>query len=199
VTALCAAPCLTPGSNTPCRNEGCLVRTAAIGDPDAREELFNRLYPTVLRQARVFCSVRPDAEDLAQATLLNVVRQLHEIRDCRKLVAWLRVVTLNTYRMSLRRSRFAPSAAKYTSDLDSLLAPPTDPLDRLRAERQLAAVLTAICRLSPCLRETFQARIVAGKSTAEAARALGITSAAVRTRLKRARQSLLAAILESRG
>jgi RNA polymerase sigma factor (sigma-70 family) len=198
VTAHCAAPCLTPGANASCRAERCLVRAAASGDPDARGKLFDRLYPTVLRQARALCRIPHDAEDLAQAALLNVVQQLHGIRDCRKLLAWMRVVVLNTHRMSARRSRFAPSAAACVPDLDSLAAPSADPVDRLGAERELTAVLRTIGSLSPCLRSTFRARVVDGKSTAEAARDLGITTAAVRTRLKRARQVLLAAVLESR-
>jgi RNA polymerase sigma factor CnrH len=196
VNPLCEAPCLTSGSNVPCRVEGCLIRAAVSGNPDARGEVFGRLYPAVLRQAHGICRVPSDAEDVAQSAMLHVVQRLHGIRDCRRLLPWVRVIVLNTHRMSVRRSRFAPSAEKCVWDVDSLAAPPTDPIDRLRAKRDLATVLGAIGRLSPRLRETFQARVVAGQSTAETARALGITAAAVRTRLKRARQALLAALLE---
>jgi RNA polymerase sigma factor (sigma-70 family) len=198
VSPLCEAPCLTPGSAVSCRGEGCLIRAAVAGNPAARGEVFGRLYPTVLRQAHAICRFPSDAEDVAQSAMLNVVQRLQDIRDCRRLLPWTRVVVLNTHRMVVRRSRFAPSAGNCVWDMDSLAAPPADPIDRLRAERDLTTVLGAIGRLSPRLRATFQARVVAGQSTAEAARSLGITTAAVRTRLKRARQALLAALLERR-
>ena len=193
---MCPAPCLTLRSSVICPRRGCLIRAAASGNRGASDVLFGKLCSTVFRQARALCQHPADAEDLAQGALLIMYQRLHELRDSRKLLGWSRVVIQNCHRMSLRRSKFAPLKVKGLSDIEGVVDRTIDQLDRLRAERTLALVLRGIQSLSPSLRWAFEARILHGKSAAEAAKLLGINPDAMKMRLWRARRALLAALSE---
>ncbi len=188
----CTAPCLGLHCSVECNAKRCLIRAAADGDKGAQEEVFAKLRPSVLLQARVLCHHPADAEDLAQNCILHAMQQIHQLRDFRKMVAWTWRIVQNEHRMSLRRSKFAP--------------PWLEPFDERHMSPDAAGLPDAfraisfqeLCRglgktyahLSGNLRQVLDLRVIKRQSTTQAAQTLGVTEEVVRARLTRARQAL---------
>lgn len=189
---LCDAPCLSPG-RVACEADGrlCLVKAASEGDPFARELLFSILYTPVRSQARRLCLCRVDAEDLTQLSLLAVFQKLGQLRDRSRLLRWTRAVVRTEHLMSLRRSRFAPPQGEETilDDLE-IAGPRSAPDHMLETWEVVDSTLAGVLGLSPCLRDVVELRIFQNKDTAQTAQSLHISRAAVRTRLRRARETL---------
>jgi RNA polymerase sigma-70 factor (ECF subfamily) len=189
---LCDAPCLALARSNVCAGKRCLVERARKGNRAARESVFSRLYAPVFHQASMLCRDHSDAEDLTQTALLHVLENLVQLRDCPHLLGWTWRVVQNTHRMSLRQSKFAPSAmvglvenTTSAADLQS-----TEPFQHL-VERELQqAISERIGELPPSLKEVLDLRVFEGKTTAQAAKSLRISKEAVRTRLARARRAL---------
>ncbi|MCX6621330.1 MAG: sigma-70 family RNA polymerase sigma factor [Acidobacteria bacterium] len=188
----CSAPCLELHSSVRCSGKPCLIRAAAAGEACAQDEMFAKLQPSVLMQARVFCRDRADAEDLAQQCILQAMQRIGQLRDQRKVAAWTWKIVQNEHRMSLRRNKFAPRQVE--SFDEGRMSPSAACLsDAFRAIsfQDLCRLLSKSCAdLSGNLRQVLELRIAEAQSTAQAARILGVTEEVVRTRLKRARQAL---------
>lgn len=187
----CPGPCLELHSRSTCSGLPCLIRAAASGDELAQEQMFVRLQPAVLLQARVLCRDQADAEDLAQQCILHAVRQIHQLRDLRKVVAWTWKIVRNEHRMSLRRSKYAPPQVETFDEVRmSPSARLPDAFRNVSFQDLCRRLRENYADLSGNLREVLELRVVEEQSTAEAARVLGVTEEVVRTRLTRARLAL---------
>lgn len=193
LSRMCDAPCLASPGRVACDADGrlCLVKAAREGNGAAQELLFSMLYTPVRQQARRLCLDRGDAEDLTQLSLLAVFQKMKQLRDRSRLLWWTREVVRTSHLMSLRRSRFAPVRGEETILQDFELVERGRAVDHLLETREMIeSTLAGILCLSPCLRDVVELRIFQGKNTAQTAQSLHISRAAVRTRLKRAREAL---------
>jgi RNA polymerase sigma factor (sigma-70 family) len=153
--------------------------------------LFSILYIPVRSQARGLCLDRGDAEDLTQVSLLTVFQKLSQLRDRSRLLPWTRAVVRTAHLMSLRRSTFAPPRGEETILYNLEIAGRGKAPDNiLETQEVVDSTLARVLCLSPCLRDVVELRIFQNKNTAQAAHRLHISRAAVRTRLKRAREAL---------
>ncbi len=189
---LCDAPCLSLARSNVCAGKRCLIERARKGNRAARELVFSRLYAPVFHQASMLCRDHSDAEDLTQTALLHVFENLVQLRDCPRLLGWTWRVVQNTHRMSLRQSKFAPSAM--VDLLENTIAAAelqsAEPFQHL-VERELRqAIAERIGELPPSLKKVLDLRVFEGKTTAQASKSLRISKDAVRTRLLRARRAL---------
>lgn len=187
---LCSAPCLTREPGFPCPRLRCLILAARDGHAVARELLFTLLRPLAVRQARRFCPRPADAEDLAQSALLLAFRSLSQLRDCRRVAAWLRRIVQNSFRMNHRKPSPSLRDCVDPALVPSSSAGPDELLDALELRRRAS---TLFATLPTILRAVFHLRVLAGLSTAETAHLLSITPEAVRTRLSRARRAIACA------
>jgi RNA polymerase sigma-70 factor (ECF subfamily) len=139
-----------------------------------------------------------DAEDAQQETLLNAHRNLRQFEGRARFTTWVSRIAINESLMSLRKRRDAfhvplDDAHQQSEDLvanDSWHSTIEDP-ETAYARRELKDALSAaIGSLAPRVRVVFLLRAVEELSTMETARILDISTSAVKTRLRRARQEL---------
>jgi RNA polymerase sigma-70 factor (ECF subfamily) len=137
-----------------------------------------------------FVRDRHVTEDLAQETLLKVVRNLHRYRAQSALKTWVFSIARNLCLDHLRgagRARLRLIGSLDPSELD----PPAVPDSSAEVEESRARVAEALSGLSPDARELLILRNYHGLSYREIARRRGVAPAGIGTRLLRARRGLL--------
>jgi RNA polymerase sigma-70 factor (ECF subfamily) len=130
------------------------------------------------------------AEDLAQETLHEALRNAHKLRDGSGYAQWLSAIARNVcLRWNSARGRDARRLAAPAQDWD-VLDEGYD-LDAELSRHELADLLDrALALLPPQSREVLVERYVHESSHAETAARLGLTEAAVAKRLERGRLRL---------
>jgi len=183
---------------TPEHEAGLLARLRA-GDEKAYEEMVRRHGGRMLSVAKRMLRNEDDARDAVQEAFLSAFRSIDRFEGGSRLGTWLHRIVVNACLMKLRTRRRKPE-----EPLDPLLpdflpnghmARPAEPWREpsdVALERQelRALVLGQIARLPETYRTIVLLRDVEGLDTEEAARALGIGTGAVKTRLHRARLAL---------
>jgi RNA polymerase sigma-70 factor (ECF subfamily) len=161
--------------------EESLVARAARGDRQAVEQLcrqsWRQLYAFVYQKVQN----REEAEDVTQETYIRVLRALPRYGSI-PFHGLLRTVALNLIRDRWRKTR---GIRRLTPEVE--VFPTSDPTDHV-ADRDLVA--RALNLLPQDQRQVIELRILQGLSTAETARRMGRTEAAVRTLQYRAVQAL---------
>ena len=191
-----------PAETTPSDDD--LVALAARGDVAAFSELVQRHQEKVYALALRLLRDPADAEEVVQETFLAALEKLPGFRGEAAFTTWLHRVAANGALMRLRRRRRAPEVAT-EQPLEELL-PRFDAHGRIdsgvrhdwskRADEQLAdrevrlAIEEAVQNLPEDYRIVFLLRDVEGLSSEEMAGLLGISVAAVKSRLHRARLAL---------
>lgn len=170
--------------------DGELVQRAASGDAVAFTEIFHRYRPVVNRFARVMTGCAVAAEDVSQDVFVAVFRGLGRYDPARAtFTTYLYGIARNLSRERTRKeARFSPlEALGPDSTHVGYVADPAAALE----ECQLAShVRRALERLPPRGREIVVLCDLHGLSYADAGAVAGISTAAVRSRLHRARQLL---------
>jgi RNA polymerase sigma-70 factor (ECF subfamily) len=160
--------------------------------PGTEEEVFRRYAQRVYGTARRILGHAEDAEDVTQEVLLLVVRKLGTFRGEASLTTWLHRVTVNAalahrQKQARRRERQAdaPLDVFPGGERDSCCweGPEQAALDR----EARALVQGAIARLPEVYRDVFVLAEVEGRANAEVGGLLGLSLAAVKSRLHRAR------------
>lgn len=167
-----------------------LVRLSAAGDRGAFEGLVGRHGDALFRYATRTCGSERDAEDALQDGLLAAWRGAGTFRGEASARTWLFQVVIHACR---RRQRRRAGAPERHDDLEAAegLASEERGADERVADAQLGAVLEqALAALDEDGREVLLLRDVEGLSGEEAASALGIGLAAMKSRLHRARLAL---------
>ncbi len=175
-----------------------LVGRLKEGDPAAFDAVYEayrpRLFGFLVRLSRR----RDVAEELLEETWLRLVARKATLNEDARLAPWLFAVARNLY-FSWRRSRAVD--ATRTSDLDpSWPAPETgaSPFESAARAEFERTVERALARLPLRDREVLLLVGVEGLTPSEAAGVCGVTAAALRARLHRARERLAAEISEER-
>ncbi|HET9595988.1 MAG TPA: sigma-70 family RNA polymerase sigma factor [Anaeromyxobacteraceae bacterium] len=183
-----------------------LVIGAAGGDAGAFSQLVLRHQDKVYGLALHLLRDPGEAEEVVQETFLAALEKLASFRGDAAFTTWLHRVAANAALMRLRRRRRAPEAVA-PEPVEDLLphfdadgrieAPPRHDWSK-RADEQLAdreirlAVEREIQNLPDDYRIVFLLRDVEGLSSEDMAEVLGISVAAVKSRLHRARLVLRA-------
>jgi len=177
-------------------DEAQLVSAAKAGGVAAFEELVNRYERRIFRLGMNITQNREDAEDVMQDAFLKSFQNLDQFQGNSRFYTWLVRIAVNEALMKLRKRR--PNQVSLdeplTGDDDSFFREIEDwgpsPEQRF-AQTELNEILThVIGELDPIFRVVFLLRDVEGISTEETAQILGISVAAVKSRLLRARLKL---------
>lgn len=173
-----------------------VIHAACGGDAGAFRALVEHYQERLYNFAARMCRHREDAKDVLQETLLAAARALRDFRGEGSLTAWLFRIAANACRKLRRRGKFEPEEELSLDEFVPRPGPGGQPeiagwpetpeaaLDRAVVREALEAAITG---LPPAYREVLLLRDVEGLSTAATAEALGLTEAAVKTRLHRAR------------
>lgn len=171
--------------------ENPLLEAARAGDAAALEKLLEQHEPRVYRFARRMCRHHEDAEDVLQESLLAAARGLSGFRGASSLSTWLFTIARSHCIKKRRRSRFAPTEVSLDAgEADAARESPDpapDPEEALHSRRLEAALEQAIAGLDRKYREVFVLRDVEGLTAPEVATVTGLSIAAIKSRLHRAR------------
>ena len=143
-------------------------------DPERLGEHLDHLY----RAAWALCGSRPDAEDLVQETLVNVLKRPRLLRDGNE-VGYLMRALRNTWASRYRTLAHRPTEQTLLED-DALAHEPSDISAR--------EIMEAIASAPDQYRDAVIAVDVLGLSYREAARSLRVREATITSRLHRGRQ-----------
>jgi len=180
-------------------SDATLVPALRAGSPEAFETLVRTYAAGLLRVARRFLNNEEDARDAVQDAFISAFRSIQKFEAGSKLSTWLHRIVINSALMKLRTRRRHPE-----EDLDELLprfqadghqlepsvewAVSADEMVERKETREL--VRKSIDELPESYRVVLLMRDIEEMSTDETAKGLGITPAAVKVRLHRARQAL---------
>lgn len=178
-------------------NEADLIARLRAGDLDALGELYRELGGAMTTLARTMLRDADEAADVVEDALLRVRDAAGGFRGTRGLRTWVLRIVANRCRDLLRRRRFT---AGRPEDFDpiaeaGLRSEPLHGWDESIDQARLLVVLErAIDALPPEQREAVVLRDRLGLSYEEAAATLGVSVAAIKSRLFRARASLREAL-----
>ncbi len=169
------------------------------GDERAAEEFVREYGGRMLAVARRHLRCEADCADAVQDAFLSAFRALGSFQGSASLATWLHRIVVNSCLMKLRsqsRRRTVPIGELLPTFDDSghhaaAVRAWSDPThDRLASGETRAQVRACIDRLPEAHRIVILLRDIEELDTAETAELLGISPAAVKTRLHRARQAL---------
>lgn len=143
----------------------------------------------VYRQLIRSCGNQEDAEDVLVEALLKAYQNLEQLRDDQAFRAWLAQIARRVCWHLKKREALAPIMRLSALDAQGVQpADPAPPPDALLAREELRQLLhEAVERLDPESRQVYELRDLEGYSGQEVASRLGITLAAQKSRLHRAR------------
>ena len=183
-------------------NEAELIQRVCDGDKQAFYGLVEPCKRGVFTAAMSILNNPADAEEVAQEAVLKAFAALPRFRRESKFSTWLIQIAINEARMRRRKDRKSlyESVDEPQTGEDGDYSPkdfadwreiPSETLQRTELRR---AIQRALASLDEKYREVFVMRDVQNLSITETAETLGISEAAVKTRLLRARLQMREAL-----
>jgi RNA polymerase sigma-70 factor (ECF subfamily) len=169
-----------------------LVAAAKLGDHPAFAELWTRHSHTAFKMACRILGNRDDAEDVIQDAWMKAYVHLNTFDGRSKFSTWLTRIAINSALMTLRRKRAHPETSMEIEDGGTWrhceITDQTKDVEELYARHERAERLRrAICRLQPTLRNVVEIHQLSDRSVKEVAELAGLSVAATKSRLLRAR------------
>ena len=148
------------------------------------DDLYRAHVAEVYRYAFAVLGNHADAEDVTQTTFLNAYRSLEQGVRPRKPSNWLLTIASNAIKQRFRQEQSRP---RYV-ELDERIA--SAGVEEDDEGPTVGELLTALSKIPPAQRQAIVLREFEGRSYAEIAEILGVTTSALETLLFRARRSL---------
>lgn len=174
-----------------------LILASRRGDAHAADTLFRRYHRPLLQTALRILGNTADAEDALQDALLSAYRNMKRFEGRSQFSTWLTRIVINAALMKRRSAR-----THQVLSLDYVLPKENLPAsecfadngpnpEQVRVGTEIREMISKnLDELSPLLRTAFVLREVAGYSTGEAAKKLGVTENTLKARSWRARHQL---------
>jgi len=188
---------LAPAVDDDAADEAALVDAARAGDRAALERLIARHQARIYRFGLKMCRDPEAAKDVVQETLIAMARGVRDFRGGASLSTWLYTIARSYCIKARRKSKFAPrELGSLDAAPDAVRVPDPGPRsdEQLGARRVEQVLERAIGELDDAHREVLVLRDVEGLTAPEVAAVLGISVAAVKSRLHRARLDLRARV-----
>ncbi len=164
---------------------------ARAGDRIAYGRIVAACQNTVTAVALAITRDVPASEDIAQDAFLSAWQHIKRLQNPASFLPWLRQITRNLARDHLRAARHRPldgEGAELAIELAADTSPtPSEWMEDDERERAAAELISSLPEDS---REVLLLYYREGQSSQQVAMLLGLSDAAVRKRLSRARQSL---------
>src|SRR5216684_3069102 len=177
-------------------SEADLVARVRAGEPEAFYELVRPHERGIYLAALSIVNNDADAEEVVQEAILKAFKALGSFRAEAKFSTWMIQIAMNEARMKLRKDRrhLYESLDQPKKGEDEGDYVPRDfadwreiPSEALENTRLREALKKGLASLPPKYRQVLILRDVEQLNIAETAKLIGITEAAVKTRLLRAR------------
>jgi RNA polymerase sigma factor (sigma-70 family) len=171
-----------------------LLEAWRAGDRVAGETLLRRHFDALLRFFRGKVVDRARVEDLVQRTMLATLRGRAGFRSDASFRTWLYTIARNELYHELRRTQRTPELVDFAEVSIAALsgAGVSTAVDKLQAARLL---LEALRRIPLELQIAIELTYWEGLSATDVALVLDIPAGTVKSRLRRAREALQAAML----
>ena len=174
-----------------------LVSAAQGGDQRAFAELCRRHIPSLKRRIRRIVRNLEDSEDILQDTLLSAYKHMAGFQAKCTFGTWIMTIAINNSLMLVRRRRNHPetgltyvTADGYEVEMVEASDPWPNP-EEVYARRQAShRVAEAVRKLPPGFRQVVEWYHQDEVRVEDAAKAIGITTGAAKSRLVRARNAL---------
>jgi RNA polymerase sigma-70 factor (ECF subfamily) len=169
-----------------------LIAHSRQGDETAIAELFRRHYSSCLRLARGILRSEDDSQDAVQTAYVSAFRHFRDYRGDSSFRTWLSRIVINCCKVQ-GRTAWSRAAWVYLDGVpggrgaDLLLCHDANPERAAYSGEINAALSRAVARLPGNLRDAFTLYCVSGLTVKQVAATLGLTQAAAKTRLFRAR------------
>ena len=174
-----------------------LVAAAKSGDELAFETIVKRHRQRIFALALRFTRSREDAEDIVQQTFQRAFIHLLSFEGRSSFSTWLTSIAINHARMLLRKRRALRELSINDSRNDEGTRPALemadsnpDPESSYLEQEEARALAEAIGQLRPAMRTAVELTELRELSMLEAARHLGISIGAVKSRVFHARRKL---------
>jgi RNA polymerase sigma-70 factor (ECF subfamily) len=156
------------------------------------ETLANEHKDAVYRQMVRVCGNHEDAEDVLIEALLKAYRHLDQLRDSVAFRAWLAQIARRVcWQLKARESLLPLMQLSELEEEGTRISSATSEMETYLASQQMKELLNgAIASLPPDYRSVFELRDVQDLSGSEVAKQLGLSLAAMKSRLHRARALL---------
>ena len=174
-----------------------LIERLKNGDEDALETLFNLYSSKLYNVAHKILGDVADTQEVIQDVFWTAFRKAKTFRGTAQVSTWLYRLTVNAALGKIRRSKkskeveYEEFLPKFQGDGHHLVRPVIDwssALEETYAKKEIQELLTeALGLLSPLDKRVVVLSDLEGLADKEIAAAVGITLAAVKTRLHRAR------------
>ncbi|MCD9046116.1 MULTISPECIES: sigma-70 family RNA polymerase sigma factor [unclassified Luteimonas] len=170
---------------------------AARGDAHAYGRIVAASQNTVTAVALAITRDVATSEDIAQEAFLSAWRHLPRLQNPSSFLPWLRQITRNLARDHLRANRNRPLDGEAAELAIARAADPEQcPAGRLLDQERDAIAAELISELPEDSREVLLLYYREGQNSKQVAALLGLSDAAVRKRLSRARRCLRTELLE---
>ncbi len=169
-----------------------LVEEVLRGEDQALEDLIERYRSRVYRLAFRFSGEKEDAEEIVQEVFMTLYRKLDQFEGKSSFSTWLYRVAVNTSLMKLRGQGQAErvSIDEIPEEHFQQEEEAQNPDDLIMTEEALARIEKAVGRLPDDFKTVVILRDIEGFSNEETAEILGISAAASKSRIHRARAYL---------
>ena len=169
-----------------------LIIKAQNGDEGAFKFLMTKYYPRVYASLLAFTKSREDSEDLTQLTFIKVWQKINTFRGDSAFFTWIYRIAIN-----LAKNHFASSASKKdkvnisSDDLEIDIPSYENPEISLMHKQSLQNIQSYVKTLPESLKTAFTLREVDGKSYEEISVITNTPIGTVRSRIFRARESII--------
>ena len=161
---------------------------AARGSHEAYGRIVNACQNTVTAIALAITRDVQASEDIAQEAFLKAWQQLDKLKNTASFLPWLRQITRNLARDWLRAQHGRPMSGEVAEIAIGMAADPDPtPAERLLQTEEEVVANDIISSLPEDSREALLLFYREGQSSQQVAELLGLSDAAVRKRLSRAR------------
>ena len=175
--------------------EADLVRLAKSGDARAFEQLAGAYADRIFAVLLGLLGDRSEAEDVAQDVMLRAWRGISRFDGRSLFFTWLYRIAINEANRSLEKRSRRPAQVAIDANILQLPATAADePASRYEQAELRAALREALAELPPAYRTAIVLRDFEGLPTQQAAQIVGISQAALKSRLHEARLRVRASI-----
>ncbi len=157
------------------------VRAAMGGDAPARDRLFEQIYGRILRYHRKLAGDAGLAEELAQETIVRLIRSFGQLREAARFVPWAFRIATNVWR-DFHRAR---------AERDRAAAGEARPGEELAERRDLAGrALSALEKVPEIYRVALTLRYLEGLEYEAMALILDVPVVTLRSHIARGRNMI---------
>jgi RNA polymerase sigma-70 factor, ECF subfamily len=167
-----------------------LVEQSMIGDATSRDELVERCLPRVYKTVYLTSGGSNEVEDLVQTAVIQLLRDLHRIREPARFFAWLDRVTVNVVRQHFRK-RYLKSLVPFSDAIESFADGGSGPDSAFEGDRVLGRLRHHLAGLRPKNRVAVVLSLVQGHTVKEISVLEGCTVETAKKRLFRGRKQLV--------